>query len=209
MSFTKYIFICFVANICKIYFHSWGGNISYIRKHFEQQIVAIFCLYLLQCLTSHPRSGSSEAPLLLRHRDQRAFTEKWFSVTSIGPWEIMLSFNPRFDCVRVFCALTCICSTWQRFNIDLTIIWNVNYSYLTFFIWKQYYAGTALKFKILTFIEHWTAAADKNSISYFQKVLKLYTNGRQHGDWEINHVPPFYLCSWFNWCCPLLRNKRW
>ena len=37
------------------------------------------------------RTTVSEAPLLLRLRDRRAFTEKWFSVTSIGPWEIMLT----------------------------------------------------------------------------------------------------------------------
>ena len=43
--------------------------------------------------------------------------------------------------------------------IDLTI-WIVNYSYLTFFIGKQYYA-TALNSKILTFIERWTAGWKK------------------------------------------------
>ena len=82
----------------------------------------------------------------------------------------MPSFNPIFDCEWVFCAnlyvlnsMTKIQYWFDHMKCEL-FIFNI-------FIWKQYYtATTALNFKILTFIEHWTAADQKKYIFYFQKV---------------------------------------
>lgn len=69
MSFTKYIYIYVSWQISvKCIFILRGGNISYIRKHFEKQIVAIFCCICCNVWHRIPGPGPRHSPLRLQER---------------------------------------------------------------------------------------------------------------------------------------------
>lgn len=103
MSFTKHIFIYVSWQISvKCIFILGGGNISYIRKHFEKQIVAIFCCICCNVWHRIPGPRQSRWLRLLIERSagrRRKSTEKWSSVTCIVPWEnYLFSFKLKLDC---------------------------------------------------------------------------------------------------------------
>ena len=130
MSITKYIYVYVSWQISvRCIFILRGGNISYIRKHFEKQIVAIFCCICCNVWHRIPGPGPRHSPLRLQQRsgagENLRRRRSGFQLLVLCRGKITFSINLKLDWgVDAFSNL---------FNliIDLTI-WNVNYSYLTF-----------------------------------------------------------------------------